>query len=131
MVGPGVVMTMTWPPLVLVASKALIVVPAGNASSVSTENGVPGPFDESTNTLPSALYPSALGFGATANGCETCGAGAYVALPAWLALITQVPASVLKCTVFGLGELSIVQPEVDEPSIVKLTGSIDVAVAEI
>ena len=60
----------------------------------------------------------------TVNDCWTCGAAAKVAFPAWLALITQVPGP-MKVTV----AVAIVHTVLAAASIVKLTGSPDVAVA--
>src|SRR5262245_10613789 len=118
------VVIVTVPPLALVASNALIVVPAGNKSLLTTVKGVPGPFDESTKTLPSALYVSPAALGTTANDCWTWGAGANVALPAWFALITQVPVP-MKDTVAPASEHTVLA----DASIVIVTGSPDVAVA--
>jgi len=68
------VVIVTAPPWVLVASNALIVAPAGKVSLSLAENGVFRPLDESTRTLPSALYASLPALGWTPNDCWAGGA---------------------------------------------------------
>ena len=56
--------------------------------------------------------------------CWACGAGAYVASPAWSASIVHVPAP-MNDTV----EPEIVHTELEDASIVNVTARLDVAVA--
>src|SRR5262249_20847105 len=90
------------PPPVVAAFVAVVTLIGTSAVSLaSTEsgsvaNGVDG--DEwpaaTSCVLPMTRWESAASFGPAPNDCCTCGAGAKVPLPAWLALITHMPVPI-------------------------------------
>ena len=80
------------------------------------------PFVPTVNVVLSALVIA--GSWPTANDCWTWGAGAKLALPAWLALITHVPTAVNETV-----EPATEHTALADASIVNVTASPEVAVA--